>query len=271
MEMARLEDRRENVYSEFGEDGIIRAILERLPNVPEWCVEFGAWDGKRASNTHRLMVEESWSGVFIEANPKRFRELEATYAGNDRAVCVNSLIRPGELDNILSLTSVPPNFGVLSIDVDGDDWHIWRTVTYQPAVVVIEFNPTIPSDVDFVQPIGVHQGSSLRAFVRLGREKGYELVAAVGNAFFVRSDLFPALGIEDNSIEAIWTDRERQTRVWQLFDGTLVWDGCTRLLWHGIGFDRQVVPKPLRHMPGLEPNALVRWARRLYVRLRRYV
>jgi hypothetical protein len=270
----RLVEHRADVFSEFGEDGIIRAILERLPAVPKWCVEFGAWDGKRASNTHRLMVEEDWSGVFIEGDRKRFRELHRTYEGNPQALCVNAYVElegADSLDGILGRTGTPENFGVLSIDVDGDDWHIWRSLTgYRPAVVVIEFNPTIPPDIDFVQHAGVHQGSSLRAFVRLGREKGYELAAAVGNAFFVRDDLFPALGIEDNSIEALHTDRSRETRVWQLYDGTLVWNGCTRLLWHGIGFERQALPRPLRHLPGAEPSALTRWARRLYLRLKRH-
>jgi hypothetical protein len=181
-------------------------------------------------------------------------------------------VRPGDLDGILARTAVPPDFAVLSIDVDGDDWHIWRALSdYRPALVVVEFNPTIPPDVDFVQPVGVHQGSSLRAFVRLGREKGYDLVAAVGNAFFVRTDLFAALGIDDNSIEAVWADRERETRVWQLYDGTLVWDGCTDLLWHGISFEHQPLPRFARHLPGSEPNALVKWARRLYVRLRPFL
>jgi hypothetical protein len=267
----RLVEHRADVFSQFGEDGIIRAILDRLPQVPEWCVEFGAWDGKRASNTHRLMVEEDWAGVFIEADPKRFRELEATYAGNDRAACVQAMVRPGDLDGILGCTSIPTHFGVLSIDVDGDDWHIWRGLSnYRPAVVVIEFNPTIPPDVDFVQPAGAHQGSSLRAFVRLGREKGYELAAVVGNAFFVRNDLFPALGIEDNSIEALHTDHSRETRVWQFYDGTLVWEGCTRLLRHDVDpGDVQPIPKWLRYLPGLEPNPILKWTRRLYVRLLR--
>ena len=47
-----------NIYSENGEDGIISVILERL-NLPKdefgWCCEFGAWDGKEASNTFALL------------------------------------------------------------------------------------------------------------------------------------------------------------------------------------------------------------------------
>ena len=53
---------------------------------------------------------------------------------------------------------------------------------------MVEFNPTIPADVEFVQPrdIKINQGSLL-SLTKLGQEKGYELVAALDlNAFFVK-------------------------------------------------------------------------------------
>jgi hypothetical protein len=267
---SRLEEHRENVFSQFGEDGMILAALQMLPDLEKWCVEFGAWDGRYASNTHRLMTEERWSGVFIESKPNRFQDLLRTYAGNDRATCINALVGlagPNSLDSILSRTPIPKEFGVLSIDVDGDDWHIWHSLsTYRPALVLIEFNPTIPPDIDYVQPAGTHKGSSLAALARLGTNKGYELVAAsYCNAFFVQEHLFSLFGLEDNSPEVIHHGRH-QTRVFQLFDGTLCFEGCTQLLWHDVSFRRlQLIPRWARTLPGSERTFGARLRRKLVV------
>jgi hypothetical protein len=143
-------------------------------------------------------------------------------------------------------------------------------VDYVPALVIVEFNATIPPGVDFVQPYGVNQGSSLAAFARLARSKGYELVGVTDwNALFVRSEHFPLFGIEDNSPAAMHHGRF-QTSVFQLFDGTLVWRGQTELVWHGVRFDRQVVPRPLRNMPGNEPSRAAALAWKLWVRVARW-
>ena len=259
---------------------MIRKALEVLPGVQKWCVEFGAWDGRLASNTHRLMAEEGWSGVLIEGNSARYRDLQRTYAGNPRAVCVNEMVEmegPRSLDRILGQTgAIPYDFDLVSIDTDGLDYHLWSAFTaYHPKIVVIEFNPTIPIDIEFVQRADatVHQGSSLAAITRLGKEKGYELVATSDvNAFFVDRDLYPAFAIDDNSLAAIRADRSYETRVFQLFDGTLCWEGCTELLWHGVKFSQpQVLPRPLRWLPGTEPTLARRAARRLYVELARRI
>jgi hypothetical protein len=273
----RLEQYQANVHSESGEDGMIRRAFQVFPDLQKWCVEFGAWDGRFHSNTHRLIEQEGWRGVLIEADANRYRELERHYARNDKAICVNTMVDfagKNSLDAILSRTEIPRDFDLLSIDTDGTDWHLWRTLTsYRPKLVVIEFNLSIPNDIDFVQAADhtVHQGSSLAALARLGKQKGYELVAvSEGNAFFVVRELFPLFGIQDNSPAAINTDRSRQTRVFQLFDGTLVWDGCTRLIWQGVDLGQvQAMPKRLRHLPGYEPNLRTRLWRTLYVLLLR--
>jgi hypothetical protein len=268
-----LEDHRANVHSQFGEDGMIREALRLLPDVPKWCVEFGAWDGRYKSNTRRLIWEDDWSAVLIEADPQRFRDLESTYADSPSVTCLHGRVDrtgPGRLDALLAGTAIPQDFGLLSIDVDGDDWHLWEAVAeYTPALVVVEFNATIPADEDFVQPYGVHQGSSLAAFARLAAVKGYELVGVTDwNALLVRAEHFPLFEIEDNSPEVMHHGRF-QSRVFQLFDGTLVWRGQKELVWHGVRIDRQVVPRPLRNMPGNEPSRLVALAWKLWVRVAR--
>lgn len=251
-------DYAKNIYSQKGEDGIIEKIIEVIGEKKDWCVEFGAWDGRFLSNTHNLM-QKGWSGVFIEGSKKRYEDLLNTYAGNTNAHCVCAFVDfEGEnrLDSILSRTNIPKNFGVLSIDIDGNDYHIWDSLhKYDPRVVVIEFNPSIPLDVPFVQPknMSVNQGSGLLALVILGKKKGYELICTTThNAFFVKKELYPLFEISDNSPEVLNEERKGIMQVFQLYDGTLVFTGPQRILWHGIplkGF--QPIPKIFRVFPSV--------------------
>lgn len=262
-----------NVFSQFGEDGIIEKIVSTLP-VSKWCVEFGAWEGKHLSNTHLLLSQKGWSGVLIESDPRKFKELCVTYRGNERVTCVNRRVAfEGEdvLDKILAETPVPPDFDILSIDIDGNDYHVWKSlVRYRPKLVVIEFNNTIPNCVEFVQKAdeSVNQGSSLLALCRLGESKRYELIAVTDfNAFFVDADYFPLFSISDNSPETMNHPQRYVTHVFQLMDGTLAWSGNLKLLWHGIDMKPeklQVLPRALRYFPETRPSFLRRYLFKLY-------
>ena len=56
-------DFKKNVYSQNGEDGILEEILKKLDlRKNGWCCEFGAWDGKRGSNTFNLV--KNYSSIY---------------------------------------------------------------------------------------------------------------------------------------------------------------------------------------------------------------
>lgn len=231
---------RYDVYSQFGEDGVIEKIFEIISPANRWCVEFGAWDGVHLSNTCRLIRDLSWDGVLIEENPAKFAELEANYDGMANAHPVLAIVGfetgRDSLDDILAGTDCPHAPDLVSIDIDGADYFVWQSMTtYRPRVVVIEFNPSIPNDVVFVQDrdMSIHQGASLAALVELGKRKRYELVATTNNnAFFVDEPLFPAFGIEDNSVDAL---RENVTgRIFHGYDGT-IYTKMRPLQWVGRG------------------------------------
>jgi hypothetical protein len=257
-----------NVYSQTGEDGILQAVFERVPAsvAGRWAVEFGAWDGKKFSNSCNLVMHHAWHGVFIEANPAKYELLLQTYAGNSRTHCLKAFVTfDGDscLDALLAATPAPVDYDLLSIDIDGNDYHIWESVRrYRPKVVVIEFNPSIPHTIAFVQPrdMKVQQGSSLKALNDLGMAKGYALVCVTElNAIFVREDFFPAFEICDNSPETLHKDTQYLTQVFQLYDGTLVFHGCKRLLWHDVPIKDerlQILPPELRFLvdPELPPE-----------------
>ncbi len=247
----------ENTWSQSGEDGIFSKLFEVISTANRWCVEFGAWDGKKYSNTHHLM-QQDWSGVFVEADSARFQDLTKTYQGNPKAHCLNCFVTfDGEnsLENLLKRTGIPKDFDLLSIDIDGNDYHVWESFReYQPRVVVIEFNPTIPSDVEFIQPrdMGIQQGSAPLSLIKLGKAKGYELVCMTElNAIFVTASLFASFHISNNDITRL-RPQQPEFRLFQLYDGTFVVTGITHVQWHGLPIRQekfQILPKMFRVFP----------------------
>jgi len=263
-----------DITSEHGEDGIIEKIFEIIGEESKWCVDLGALNGVHGSNVWHLIKECGWSGVLIEADQTYFEKLQQEYAGIKNVHCVNAFVSfEGEssLDTLFAGTSLPKTFDLFSLDIDGNEYHLWDSlVGYRPRMMIVEFNPTIPNDVSFIQPrdMAIFQGSSLRALVELGKRKGYELVATNEvNAFFVLKELFPKFGIVDNSIDVLHTDHQYETKLFQLYDGTLKISGYSKLLWHNLPIDEeklQVFPRRKRVYPAtISPSPLVRTAKYL--------
>ncbi len=252
-------DHKSDVYSQSGEDGIIEAILSRIGDRDSWCVEFGAWDGQHLSNTRNLIEAQNYRAVLIEGDASRFAALEKYYEGNNRIFPLNAFVGFDEangLDALLRETPIPADFDFLSIDIDGNDYHCWNAARqYRPKLVVIEFNPTIPTECHFVQQPDPHvnQGSSLSALTALATAKGYKLACVLQfNAFFVRNDLFSRLEIADNSPFVLRRDTSQLTFLFQGFDGTIFLHGNRRMPWHDLDiefYDVQALPAPLRKFP----------------------
>jgi hypothetical protein len=230
-----------SVTSQFGEDGILEAALARLPTRDRFCVEFGAWGGKALSNTWNLIRNHGYAAVLIECDRDRFEDLKGAHPGNDRVHPVRSLVgfdAADGLDAVLAPTPAPRDFDLLSIDIDGNDYHVWDAVEgYRPKLVVIEFNPTVPCGVEFVQERkhGVMQGASCASLVKLARRKDYELVATtLVNAFFVDRCYFPAFGISDNSEANLRPDQSWVTHLFTGYDGRTFLRGAGALPWHSL-------------------------------------
>ncbi len=252
-------DFKSNTHSQAGEDGIIEKILEILPERDNWCVEFGAWDGLTDSNSRNLIVKHGYSAVLIEADKQKFQELTKNYADNPKINTVRALVgfqKEDGLDQILAKTAIPKNFDFVSIDIDGNDYHVWKTIQdYQPKVVCIEYNPSIPTEIEFVQSPDpdITQGNSLRSLINLGKEKGYELVCALQfNALFVQAEYFPLFEITDNRPEVLRTDLARVTYIFSTYDGVIHLRGFQGIQWHKLRMNpesMQQIPPFLRKFP----------------------
>lgn len=277
--MRPLNDFTSNSYSQFGEDGILKECLSRISCVArldKWCVEFGAWDGVYLSNTCRLIREEGYSAVLVEGDPKRFKELERNIPESNVLKFNRWVSLTGEqrLESILSETPIPPSFDFLSIDIDSCDWHVWESVKqYRPKIVCIEFNPTIPNCLPYVQQpdFSLRQGNSARALCDLAEEKGYVLAAAtIVNLIFVEAALADGvLGETRPTLGELRPEDKMVNYVFSGYNGEVLSTGPVNLLWHRInlGPNRlQVLPKILCKFPD-EYTAWQKWYFKLYRKL----
>lgn len=236
-----------NFYSQTGEDGVIAKALSLLPHRDRWCVEFGAWDGKHLSNTYNLVENDQYSVILIEGDKKKHQELCREYPFQDRGIFVNKFVgwtATDGLDSILKDYPIPNDFDFLSIDIDGNDYHVWKAIeAYKPKLILIEFNPTSSNRFEYVQPADPNrnQSSSPLPIVKLGRKKGYELVSVIGpNLLFVEGKYYDIFNIPDNSL-AVMRDEDELTSVFLGFDGSLIIDGPADLRWHG---GKLKIPQP---------------------------
>lgn len=254
---------RKDVHSQSGEDGIIEHLLEAVQCRSGYFVEFGAWDGRHLSNSARL-ADEGWSGCFIEGSTERFQDLLRNYADNDRIYKLNAFVEGfGEncLDNLLDIAKAPAEIAVLSIDIDGNDYHVWNgMVRHAAKLVVVEFNPSIPAHVVYVQEDdpSINRGASLAALTELAKEKGYDLVAATDwNAFFLQKSLVDEFGIATYTPAQV-KNPEYEAAIFHGFDGTLLVAGNRQLIWHGIDYgadELQILPPSLRRIPIAQDTA----------------
>lgn len=196
-----LAGRARNRYSQFGEDGIIEAIFEKIGAANRWCVECGAVDGLFFSNTRKL-IEEGWNSLQIEGDPKQAEKLAERYENWDHddgdVYVVQQYVT--DFEDIFPGFLVPRDLDLLVIDVDGQDYHLWnRLLNYQPRVVVCEFDPA--ADADFIPEIGGPGLSGVNAIIKLGVGKLYTPVCKTWcNVVFVRNDL--AHLVEDEAFAA---------------------------------------------------------------------
>lgn len=198
-------DYKKNYYSENGEDGILEHIFNEICREAQgnfWCVEFGAWDGKYASNTFRL-VEQGWRAVYIEADEAKYRDLLSTAEMFPNITPINKLVgyeksEKNSLDSILSETDIPEDFDLLSIDIDSFDLAVWECFQGAPKVVVIEINSALRPGILQWHDGGLCNGNSFSSTLKVGQRKNYTLVCHTGNMIFVRNDLVDRLRIDQS-------------------------------------------------------------------------
>ena len=196
---ARVNEYEARISSQNGEDGILREIFRCIGPRSRYLVEFGVGDGSECNGAH--LVQQHWSGLMMESDAFLFARLAERHAGTSGVQVANQFIGAENAVAIFEEQGVPLRFDLLSIDVDGNDYWIWRALaSYRPRVVVIEYNAAHPPPERWVMAYDPHHrwdgtdyyGASLSSLAALGKELGYGLIGtdAKGvNAFFLERDL----------------------------------------------------------------------------------
>ncbi|MCE5307158.1 MAG: hypothetical protein LLG20_05915 [Acidobacteriales bacterium] len=201
-DLRRLGHFEHRVFSQNGEDGIIMEIFRRIGTTDRSFVEFGASDGSE-NNTVLLLTVCGWRGVWMDGDSDAV-ELAGRRFANEvntgRLRIKRTFITAGNIEGLFREMRVPQEFDLLSVDIDRNDYYVWKGIKdFRPRVVVIEYNPLFPPYLSWVVPYDAnamwdgtsHTGASLKALEELGSQKGYKLVGcslAGVNAFFVRDD-----------------------------------------------------------------------------------
>jgi hypothetical protein len=193
-----------SAFSQWGEDGILDWLVERLPEISTSFVEFGVGDYYE-SNTRLLLQLRNWRGLVIDGSSSYLESirLQDIYWRHDlTATC--AFIDRENINNLIADAGFRGEIGLLSVDIDGNDYWVWEAIdVVNPVIVVCEYNAvlgdiypiSVPYTSDFQRSVAhysnLYFGASLRAMIGLGYRKGYTFVgtnSAGCNAFFVRND-----------------------------------------------------------------------------------
>lgn len=205
-----------SVYAQGAEEAMLEQIFARVPPKNKYCLEFGASDGLRNSNTARFLLDKGWQGAFLEGSDYRFGRLESNWRDKSQVELLKAHITPDNVESLFAKVRAPKEFALLSIDIDGNDYWVWRAIeAYRPQVLVIEYNPYYEPPKRWVMKYNSehewdgssYYGASLESLFHLGKAKGYELLCCDrqgNNAFFIEESSFPVFEIEDNRPEVLF-------------------------------------------------------------------
>lgn len=196
------------VFSQFGEDGIIDWLVERaqIPPHLRTFVEFGV-ESYAESNTRFLLENRNWSGFVLDGDPANIellRKRDSQLFWHHNLIARSAFVSSETINDLLTGAGISGEIGLLSIDIDGNDYWVWEAITaVSPILCICEYNAvfgdvwpvTIPYNREFVRSRpefhNLYFGASITALQSLAKSKGYQFLGTTSegiNAFFIRED-----------------------------------------------------------------------------------
>lgn len=233
-----IQDAEFQVFSQFGDDGIIQYLIHHVKPEPQTFIEFGT-QNYRESNTRFLLTNNNWKGLIIEGDASciEFVKQEPIYWRYD-LTAVNRFIDRDNINQIFTENGFNGEIGMLSIDIDGNDYWVWEAIdSVNPVMIVVEYNSifgseyavSIPYDPDFQRTQAHYSnlfwGASLKAMYLLAQKKGYAFVGCNSNgnnAHFIRIDKvgnIPVKTVEEGYVESRFRESRDQDGNLTLLNG----------------------------------------------------
>jgi hypothetical protein len=202
--LGNINDAEFKVFSQWGDDGIIQYLVNFLDIPVKKFIEFGV-ENYTEANTRFLLQNDNWSGLVMDCSDENvaFIKNDAIYWKFD-LTAISAFVTAENINETFSKAGLSGEIGLLHIDVDGNDYWIWKAIdVVDPVIAIIEYNSlfgcdraiTIPYDPAFsrfaAHHSGIFAGASLSALCELAEEKGYAFVgsnSAGNNAYFVKKD-----------------------------------------------------------------------------------
>jgi hypothetical protein len=198
-----------SVFSQWGDDGIIEFLVQYLKIEQKTFIEFGV-ESYLEANTRFLLVNNNWKGLIMDGSEKNIayvREDEISWKYDLTAVPV--FVTKENINSLISENGFGGEIGLLHIDIDGNDYWIWKEIScISPIIVIVEYNSifgyekpwSTPYDEKFYRTNYHHSnlfyGTSLLSLYDLATEKGYHFVgcnSSGNNAYFIRKDKISGL------------------------------------------------------------------------------
>jgi len=193
------------IYSQWGEDGIIQFLISKLPIKKRVFVEFGV-ENYQEANTRFLLQNNNWTGLIIDKDQENINSIvNSGVYWRHSLTAVSKLITKDNINDIILRAGISGDVGILSIDVDGNDYWIFEAIEcINPSIVIAEYNSlfgknlkiSVPYDKNFIRAekhySGLYYGASIAALTELANKKGYCLVGsntAGCNLFFVKDKI----------------------------------------------------------------------------------
>lgn len=217
-----IEDIEFKIFSQFGDDGIIQFLINKIELDYKYhnFIEFGV-ENYKESNTRFLLLNNNWSGLIIDSSKKNTIEIKnSNYFWKHDLEVKNNFITRENINNIIKESKLhKEHIGILSIDIDGNDYWVWKEINViDPIIVIIEYNSSfgfvnkvsIPYDENFSRTRAHHSnlywGASLEALKFLANKKGYKFFStnsAGNNAYFIKDSFYKKIDfvLKKNSYE----------------------------------------------------------------------
>lgn len=206
--LSNIGDTEFKIYSQWGEDGIIQYLINKIPINNKVFIEFGV-ENYIESNTRFLLENDNWSGLVMDGSKKNIQQIKKDYLYWKYDLQAKDIfITKDNINNIIKeyidSNGYNKEIGLLSIDIDGNDYFVWDAIdAIDPVIVICEYNwifgnrmrLSVPYDENFIRSEKHHSnlyfGASINALYHLGQSKGYEYIGcnkAGNNAFFIKQE-----------------------------------------------------------------------------------